>query len=191
MALLPFSTNTEETNVVELLRKDHEKVKTLFRDFESTDEGKKKQQIVQQVIAELEAHAAAEEKIFYTAVKKDSPDAAPNIAESLEEHHVMKFLLGELKDMSPDDERYDAKFTVLAENVKHHIKEEESELFSRARTGDLDLNDLGKKLQAAKSSFRASHNQQKRKVTSKRKQARSQAMHNVREKKVKKRAATS
>lgn len=192
MALLPFGTNAkEETNVVELLRKDHEKVKTLFRDFESAEGVKKKQQIVQQVISELETHAAAEEKVFYTAVRKDSPDAAPNLDESLEEHHVMKFLLGELKDMSPEDERYDAKFTVLAENVKHHVKEEEAELFSRARTGDLDLNDLGKKLLAAKATARSTHNQQRRKVASKRKQARSQALHVAREKKSKKRTAAS
>ena len=130
--------------MVELLRKDHEKVKTLFRDFESAEESKEKGHIVQQAIAELEVHAAAEEKVFYPAVRKDSPDAASNLDESLEEHHVMRLLIEELKVMSPEDERFDAKFTVMAENVRHHIKEEESELFARARTGDLNLNDLGK-----------------------------------------------
>jgi len=177
--------------VVELLRKDHEKVKTLFRDFESAEESKEKGHIVQQAIAELEVHAAAEEKVFYPAVRKDSPDAASNLDESLEEHHVMRLLIEELKVMSPEDERFDAKFTVMAENVRHHIKEEESELFARARTGDLNLNDLGKKLLAAKSSVRSSHNQQKRKVTSKRKQARSKALQGARVKKTHKRAAAS
>lgn len=194
MALLPFTSKTSNetiVNVVELLRKDHEKVKTLFRDFESAEESKEKGQIVQQAIAELEVHAAAEEKVFYPAVRKDSPDAASNLDESLEEHHVMRLLIEELKVMSPEDERFDAKFTVMAENVRHHIKEEESELFARARTGDLNLNDLGKKLLAAKSSVSSSHNQQKRKVTSKRKQARSKALQGARVKKTHKRAAAS
>jgi hemerythrin superfamily protein len=194
MALLPFTSKTSNetiVNVVELLRKDHEKVKTLFRDFESAEESKEKGHIVQQAIAELEVHAAAEEKVFYPAVRKDSPDAASNLDESLEEHHVMRLLIEELKVMSPEDERFDAKFTVMAENVRHHIKEEEAELFARARTGDLNLNDLGKKLLAAKSSVRSSHNQQKRKVTSKRKQARSKALQGARVKKTHKRAAAS
>jgi len=194
MALLPFTSKTSNetiVNVVELLRKDHEKVKNLFRNFESAEESKEKGQIVQQAIAELEVHAAAEEKVFYPAVRKDSPDAASNLDESLEEHHVMRLLIEELKVMSPEDERFDAKFTVMAENVRHHIKEEEAELFARARTGDLNLNDLGKKLLAAKSSVRSSHNQQKRKVTSKRKQARSKALQGARVKKTHKRAAAS
>jgi hemerythrin superfamily protein len=137
MALLPFATDaSDEMNIVELLRKDHEKVKLLFREFESAAEADEKQNIVRQAITELEIHASAEEKIFYPAVRQDWPDAASNLDESsFEEHHVMKFLIGELRDMSPTDERFDAKFTVLAENVKHHIKEEEAELFARARTG--------------------------------------------------------
>ncbi|MBA2252086.1 MAG: hemerythrin domain-containing protein [Nitrospirales bacterium] len=192
MALLPFGADSgKDTNVVELLRKDHEKVKMLFREFESAEEAEQKMKILQQAISELEVHASAEEKIFYPAVRKDSPDAAPNLDESLEEHHVMKFLLGELRDMSPGDELFDAKFTVLAENVKHHIKEEESELFARARTGDLNLNELGKKLLAAKSSFRSSQNKQKRTVTSKRKQVGSKALQGARDKKLKKRGAVS
>ena len=118
---------------------------------------------------ELEIHASAEEKIFYPAVREDSPDAAPTLDESFEEHHVMRFLIGELRDMSPIDERFDAKFTVLAENVKHHIKEEEAELFARARTGDLDLAELGTQLVEAKASVRTKQKKDTKKATSKRK----------------------
>ena len=168
MALLSFGTDTgEETNIVELLRKDHEKVKSLFREFESAEEAIQKMKIVQQAISELEVHASAEEKIFYPAVRQDSPDAGPTLDESFEEHHVMKFLIGELRDMSAEDKRLDAKFTVLAENVKHHIKEEESELFARARTGQLDLIQLGKRLLAAKTSVRTRKSPQKKKALSK------------------------
>jgi hemerythrin superfamily protein len=172
MALLPFATgSSDETSIVELLRKDHEKVKTLFREFESAEEAEQKMKIVQQAISELEIHASAEEKIFYPAVRQDSPDVGPTLDESFEEHHVMKFLIGELIGMSASDKRLDAKFTVLAENVKHHIKEEESELFARARTGKLDLIDLGKRLTAAKAAF-LSNNKKKTKTAPERKQTR-------------------
>ena len=170
MVLLPFTSDgSDETNIVELLRKDHEKVKMLFREFESAEEAEEKQHIVRQAITELEIHASAEEQIFYPAVREDSPDAAPNLDESFEEHHVMKFLIGELKDMSPTDERFDAKFTVLAENVKHHIKEEEAELFARARTGRLDLAELGTQLAAAKASSQTKQKKNTTKAISKRK----------------------
>lgn len=166
MALLSFGSEaSEEINIVEQLRKDHEKIKMLFREFEGAKKVEEKQHVVRQAITELEIHALAEEKIFYPAVRKDSPDAASNLDESLEEHHVMKFLIGELKRMLPDDARFDAKFTVLAENVKHHIKEEEAELFARARTGHLNLEELGKELTAAKVSIRANAKSKKVKAT--------------------------
>ncbi|WP_447983998.1 hemerythrin domain-containing protein [Nitrospira sp. Nam74] len=169
MALLPFASDaSDETNIVELLRRDHEKVKMLFREFDSAA-AEEKQHIVRQAITELEIHACAEEQIFYPAVRQDSPHAAPHLDESVEEHHVMKFLIGELKDMASTDERFGAKFTVLAENVKHHIKEEEAELFARARTGRLDLVELGTQLAAAKASFQTKQKKNIPKAISKRK----------------------
>jgi hemerythrin superfamily protein len=168
MALLSFGSEaSEEINIVEQLRKDHEKIKMLFREFEGAKNVEEKQHVVRQAITELEIHALAEEQIFYPAVRKDSPDAASNLDESFEEHHVMDFLIGEIKRMSPENARFDAKFTVLAENVKHHIKEEEAELFARARTGRLDLTELGRHLLAAKASFRSNNAVQKKKITSK------------------------
>jgi hemerythrin superfamily protein len=158
---MALSFTSQEGNAVELLRKDHEKVKSLFRDFESARDDNQKRRIVQQAVAELEVHATVEERVFYPAVRQDSPDAEDKLDESLEEHHVAKFLMHELKDMSPKDERFDAKFRVLAENVKHHIKEEEAELFARARTGKLDLVELGKRIEAAKSSAHSSSKQSK------------------------------
>ena len=153
MAILPLST--KESTVVDMLRNDHEKVKALFRDFKAAHDDDRKQSIVQQATSELEIHSAVEEKVFYPAVRRDSPDAGEQLDESFEEHHVVKFLIGELKKMSPTDERFDAKFRVLAENVRHHIKEEEAELFARARTGSLDLVRLGAELEAAKAAYRA------------------------------------
>ena len=151
---MEFSFMSRDTNAVELLRKDHEEVKSLFRDFTSAVEKKEKEQIVNKAIRALEVHAAVEESLFYPAVREDSPDAGDKLDESLEEHHVVKLLIAELKEMSAGDERYAAKFRVLAENVRHHIKEEEAELFARARTGKLDLIALGKRLEQAKASWR-------------------------------------
>lgn len=150
MGLLFMSS---DDSAVELLRKDHEKVKSLFRNFEAAT-GRETQRIVGEVLDELEAHATAEEELFYPAVLGDAPEAKAKLDESLEEHHVMKLLIAELRDMNAGSERYAAKFRVLAENVRHHIKEEEAELFARARTGKLDLIALGKEIERVKASWR-------------------------------------
>ncbi|HEX3203169.1 MAG TPA: hemerythrin domain-containing protein [Nitrospiraceae bacterium] len=161
MALLPFSKGhkDEGPSVVDLLRQDHHTVKALFREFEAEEKPDAKQRIVQQALDELEVHASVEEKIFYPAVREDSPDVADKLDEALEEHHAARLLMHELRGMAPSDERFDAKFRVLAEMVKHHVKEEEAEMFARARTGDLDLHQLGQRLQAAKRSFASRHRQ--------------------------------
>ena len=116
-------------NAVEMLREDHQKVKRLFEEFENA-EGREKEQIVEKTVRELEIHAALEEEIFYPAAE-EQVDEKQSIDEAREEHHVVKLLIGELKKMTAEDERYDAKYTVLAESVKHHIEEEESELFPK------------------------------------------------------------
>src|SRR5581483_6296185 len=97
MALLPFVSETEETNAVDLLRRDHEKVKALFREFETAGAADQKQSLVQQALTELETHASGEEDIFYPAVRQDWPNAAQKLDQALEEHHVAKFLMRELK----------------------------------------------------------------------------------------------
>jgi hemerythrin superfamily protein len=171
---MEFPFMSKEANAVELLRKDHEEVKSLFRSFTSAVENGEKQRIVRDAIRALERHAAIEEAVFYPAVREDSPDAKDKLEESLEEHHVVALLMEELRGMFADDERYAAKFRVLAENVKHHIKEEEAELFARARTGKLDLVELGKKLERAKASrHSASHPVTKEKRGNKRSPGRS------------------
>src|SRR5690348_3956737 len=161
MALLSFSKGTAEDgpNAVDLLRKDHHAVKALFREFDAAEKLEEKARIVRQSLDELEVHASVEEKVFYPAVREDSPDAGDKLDEALEEHHAARLLMHELRGMSPEDERFDAKFRVLAEMVKHHVKEEEAEMFARARTGNLDLNELGTRLQAMKTSLASKRRQ--------------------------------
>jgi hemerythrin superfamily protein len=123
--------------ITDLLREDHKKVKGLFEEFEQADDAKAKQRIVETALAELEVHAKLEEELIYPAIRAEIGDE-DLMDEALEEHHVVHGLLGELKKMKPSDERYDAKFTVLAENVRHHIKEEESDMFPQAEESEID-----------------------------------------------------
>jgi hypothetical protein len=121
-------------NAVKMLKDDHKQVKGLFREFESAGERayRKKQSIAERVFTELEIHSRLEEEIFYPAARAQSKDLAEVVDEGIEEHHVVDVLIGELKAMEPEDERYDAKFTVLIENVEHHIEEEEGEMLPDA-----------------------------------------------------------
>ena len=135
-------------NAIEMLREDHRKVKQLFDEFEDAEESQAKEQIVETTVRELEVHAALEEEIFYPAAEKQINEKE-SIDEAREEHHVVKLLIGELKKMSADDERYDAKYKVLSESVKHHIEEEESELFPKLE-GELDAEGLGIQMETRK-----------------------------------------
>ena len=132
-------------NAMEMLRQDHRKVKELFEQFEHAEESQAKEQIVENTVRELEVHAALEEEIFYPAAEEQI-DEKESIDEAREEHHVVKLLIDELKKMGADDERYDAKYKVLSESVKHHIEEEESELFPKLE-GQLDAEALGAQME--------------------------------------------
>ncbi len=125
---------------VALLKKDHDTVKDLFSKFEKTESRPAKKKIVEQALTELKIHAALEEEIFYPAVRKRVGNDIMNEAD--EEHHVAKVLIAELSEMDGHEDYYDAKFTVLAENVRHHIREEESEVFPKAKGAAIDFDAL-------------------------------------------------
>jgi hemerythrin superfamily protein len=137
-----------------LLKTDHRKVETLFKSFEKTDGKQKKATLAKQIVTELSIHAAIEEQVFYPAVRKamKKKDDEEMILEALEEHHIVKWVLSEIEKMDPEDERFDAKVKVLCENVDHHVKEEENELFKKVRKVMTvkQLNDLGVAMEAAK-----------------------------------------
>jgi hemerythrin superfamily protein len=141
-------------DAITLLKNDHKTVNELFKKFEKAGDSahKTKAKLVEQIIHELAVHAAIEEVAFYPFVKGVSEDLTEDVLESLEEHHVVKWLLSELERMSPTDERFDAKVTVLIENVRHHVKEEEQEMFPRLRQllSRSDLQELGQALAEAK-----------------------------------------
>jgi hemerythrin superfamily protein len=141
-------------DAIALLKADHAEVEKLFKRFEKLGPRAKKTKgdIADKVVTALSQHALIEEQILYPTVRERLPDEDPLVLEALEEHHVAKWLLSELDNLTPDDERFDAKFTVLAENVRHHVKEEEGELFPKLREEftKSELDELGKALAAAK-----------------------------------------
>ena len=142
-------------DAIVLLKQDHKTVNTMFKEFEKTKDSAsyaKKRELVDQILKELVTHAFIEETIFYPAARQLVPETDDHVLESVEEHHVVAWLLSELQHLSPDHETFDAKVTVLIENVRHHVEEEEQEFFPEVRKalGRTRLQELGEQLEAAK-----------------------------------------
>jgi hypothetical protein len=139
-------------DAVALLKADHRKVEDLFEQFEKAREGEHKKALVEQICTELCVHTMIEEEIFYPACQAKMEDEDV-IDESYVEHDGAKVLVAELVECEPDDEFFDAKVSVLSEEIKHHVKEEEKRgegLFAQARKVGLDLDALGERLMARK-----------------------------------------
>ncbi len=134
-----------KVGAVELLKQDHRKVKALFKEFERAGKPSAKGKIAEQAIQELQVHSKVEEEVFYPDVRAAIDDSAL-MNEAKEEHHVVDLLIAEIQALSPENEAYTAKFTVLAENVKHHIEEEETEMFPEAQKARLDMKELGQRM---------------------------------------------
>jgi hemerythrin superfamily protein len=141
-------------DAVTLLRNDHKTVEGLFKKFEKAGPNahKTKQDLVEKIVQELSIHAAIEEQVLYPAARESVPDATDEVLEALEEHHIVKWVLSELDGMDPTDERFTAKVTVLIENVRHHVDEEEHELFPELRKAmkRKELEELAQALEKAK-----------------------------------------
>lgn len=128
------------SGVIDMLKEDHAKVKELFEEFESA-EGQEQGEIAAKAMTELEVHADLEEKLIYPAIR-EAIDNNEMMNEAVEEHHVVHVLIAELKKLKPKDEKFHAKFCVLSELVKHHIEEEEGEMFPEAEGQDIDWDSL-------------------------------------------------
>jgi hemerythrin superfamily protein len=139
-------------NAIAMLREDHKRVQEMFDRFEKTRDGERKQKLVEQICHELEIHTQLEEEIVYPAVRAAIGDD-DLMDEATVEHQSAKDLIDQLRGMEPDDELYDAKVTVLGEYIKHHVKEEQNEMFPKAREADVDLADLGEQMRERKRSL--------------------------------------
>lgn len=140
-----------KSDAIALLKADHRKVEDLFDKFDKARDATRKKALAQEICTELCIHATIEEEIFYPACKGKVEDDLMN--ESYVEHDGAKVMIAELLASSPDDEFYDAKMTVLSEEIKHHVREEERPgegVFAQAREGGLDLAALGERLAARK-----------------------------------------
>jgi len=141
------------TDAIVLLRNDHTEVRRLFKEFQkpSTTDARKGA-IVKKVVELLTVHTYIENEVMYPRVRALLPELEDDVLESYEEHHVADVLVVELAAMKPDAERFTAKTTVLIENVRHHIEEEEQEWFPKVREGlgRKALQELGADLEKAK-----------------------------------------
>jgi hemerythrin superfamily protein len=141
-------------DAISMLKDDHKAVDRLFKKFEGAGARSfvEKRNTVDRIIEELSRHAAIEEQLFYPVARAAVPDTEDIALESLEEHNIVKWVLSDLQTMSPQHERFDAKVTVLIENVRHHVEEEESDFFPKVRDalGRKVLNDLGEAMALAK-----------------------------------------
>lgn len=138
--------------VFEMLEQDHSKVKSLFEEFESAKDSRTKQRIMKETLSELVVHAKLEESLIYPAIRKKI-DADDIMDEALEEHHVAHTLINELKRGAGKNGRNDAKFTVLGESIKHHVKEEEGTMFPQAEKADLDWEALAQEAMERKNAL--------------------------------------
>ncbi|MDP2154254.1 MAG: hemerythrin domain-containing protein [Methylotenera sp.] len=132
-----------------LLRADHKLVSGLFDDYEKASTKAMKKKLVSEICMELSIHAQVEEEIFYPAVKHALKDHEL-VPEATVEHETLKSLIAQVDGVEPDGEMFDAKIKVLQEYVKHHVKEEQEEMFPKAKATKLDMMELGDMIAARK-----------------------------------------
>jgi hemerythrin superfamily protein len=147
-----------ERDAITALKADHKAVKGLFKQFEKLkdedDTQDEKASLVRQICNELIIHTAIEEEIFYPAVREqiDDPDL---MDEALVEHAGAKELIAQLQEMTPEDDLYDAKVTVLGEQIDHHVAEEEGDMFPKARKAKVDTEALGERMSQRRAELKA------------------------------------
>ena len=142
------------TDAIVILKDDHKQIRKVFRDFQAAGEeaAARKGKLVNTMIEMLTQHTYIENEVMYPRVRALLPELEDDVLESYEEHHVADVLVMELSAMQPTDERFDAKTTVLIENVEHHMDEEEKDWFPKVREGlgRKQLQQIGEEMLAAK-----------------------------------------
>jgi hemerythrin-like domain-containing protein len=141
-------------NALTLLKQDHGNVEELFRRFETAaaDDAEELARVRDLVIEQLSRHATVEEQVFYPAIRERLGEQEFTVLEGLEEHHLAKLSLSELEKLAPTHERFRAKFTVLIESIRHHVEEEENDMFPLVRDAFTveELNEMGERMEQAK-----------------------------------------
>lgn len=135
-------------DAIALLTADHREVSDMFEQFENLSDRAKatKAKLTEKICNALIAHTAIEEEIFYPAVREAVKEGEDMVDEAVVEHASAKDLIKQLQEMNPDDDLYDAKVKVLGEQIEHHVKEEEEEMFEKAKKSGLDMIELGQEM---------------------------------------------
>jgi hemerythrin superfamily protein len=150
----PPRAPAQPKDAIAMLKADHKKVSGLFEQFEVSRSAARKRDLVAQICEELTVHTTLEEEIFYPAVKAALRDKEL-VPEANVEHATVKDLIAQVKNVEPGGEEYDAKVKVMAEYVKHHVKEEQNEMFPKAQKTKLDMVALRDQMAARKGELMA------------------------------------
>jgi hemerythrin superfamily protein len=145
-------------DAISLLKRDHREIEALFKEFERAGERdrRKKKKLVKQMIEQLSMHGRIEEQLFYPQLR-DAAKEKELTLKAVEEHDLIKVLLGQLENMTPEEERFQPKVTVLIESVRDHVKEEEDLLFPKLRDAlsPIQLKDLGTRLEEGRKAIQS------------------------------------
>ena len=144
-------------DAISLLKDDHRKVESLFKQFESSDNKRDKLKIAREICMELAVHDKLESKIFYPATKSTAKPAKDEINEGIVEHEAIRRLIREIPSMKATDEFFETRVGVLIEYVKHHVKEEEHSMFPKIVESKTDLKALGEQMTAAKERYQSEY----------------------------------
>jgi hemerythrin superfamily protein len=147
-------TAAGQKDAIQLLKADHREVEKLFGQFDKAKGDERRMRLCHKICMEFLVHAQIEEEIFYPACR-DAMKEDDLVNEAVVEHQAAKDLISEIKGMDPADEMFAARMQVLEEQIEHHVKEEESELFPKAKKTDLDMKALGERLAARKKELMA------------------------------------
>jgi hypothetical protein len=145
-------TEMESVSALELLKEDHQEVDGFFDEYETLEDAGEKERLALKICLALTVHTQIEEEIFYPAAR-EAIEKSELIDEAIVEHASAKQLIAEIEEMDTGDELYDAKVKVLGEQVRHHVEEEEDELFPEIESSELDLEALGKKMAERKAAL--------------------------------------
>ena len=145
------------TDVIQILHEDHLKVLDLFFQFTCLADNKEKKQLVEEILQELYLHTTVEEELVYPKARKGGEDMEDMMDEAETEHHVSKVVMAELATMKPTDDLYDAKVTVLSELIRHHVREEEKEMFKKIEEAGLDVEAIGKQVLKRKEELKSTY----------------------------------
>jgi hypothetical protein len=145
----PRTRSRQLPDALQMLKDDHARVTGMFSEFEKADSDTEKEEIAERICGELTLHAALEENVFYPAVRAAIEDTEI-MNEADVEHAGAKELIAKIEASDASHQHFEALVTVLGEAIKHHVKEEEGEMFKQVKRADLDLDDLAEQMKAFK-----------------------------------------